>query len=59
MNEKLFMRGIGCAGAGLMLSQIAQHNGREPRWVVPILFGLVAGWAILTALSFIIPKKPD
>lgn len=57
MNEKLFSWGYGCAVAGLLLARLAQHDGREPTWAIPILFFLLVGWAILTALS-VIRKTP-
>ena len=59
MNEKLFFSGMGCTAGGFLLAQVAATNGKEPSWAVPILFSLLFGWIVLTALSFIIGEKDN
>ncbi len=53
MNGKLFMSGVACAASGLVFTQIAQDHGRLPYWAGMVNLGLLGGWVIFTALSFI------
>lgn len=53
MNKKLFIRGVMCAGAGLILAQIggAIGHGREPAILIPVLVLCLLGWVGFTIAS--------
>lgn len=58
MNEKYFMRGIWCAGAGLILAQMGGviGHGREPTALVPVLVLCLAGWLAFTIAAYVSKK---